>query len=138
MKKSKGLLATIAALLFTTFGAAQNAGAQDQGATTLEEIFVTARRIEENLQDTPIAISAYSPETLEKRQIFDLIIRMVFVILKEQPPMLLFYLSLDGHLGSENSMLLPMLRILSLKDISFIGLRDPTGFIPLNLVRYLN
>ena len=70
MKKSKGLLATIAALLFTTFGATQNAGAQDQGATTLEEIFVTARKIEENLQDTPIAISAYSPETLEKRQIF--------------------------------------------------------------------
>ncbi|HLB29915.1 MAG TPA: TonB-dependent receptor plug domain-containing protein, partial [Gammaproteobacteria bacterium] len=70
MKKSKGLLATIAALLFTTAGATQNAGAQDQGATTLEEIFVTARKIEENLQDTPIAISAYSPETLEKRQIF--------------------------------------------------------------------
>ena len=71
MIKSKGLLATLAALLFTTVWTPQNAGAQNQtSATTLEEVIVTARKIEEKLQDTPIAISAYSPETLEKRQIF--------------------------------------------------------------------
>jgi iron complex outermembrane receptor protein len=37
---------------------------------TLEEITVTARKVSENLQDTPIAISAFSGATLENRQIF--------------------------------------------------------------------
>ena len=32
---------------------------------------VTARRVEERLQDTPIAISAFSSDTLERRQIFN-------------------------------------------------------------------
>jgi iron complex outermembrane receptor protein len=36
----------------------------------LESIVVTARRREENLQDTPISIAAYSGETLQRRQIF--------------------------------------------------------------------
>lgn len=36
----------------------------------LESIIVTARRREENLQDTPLSIAAYSGETLERRQIF--------------------------------------------------------------------
>src|SRR5690606_40574563 len=34
-----------------------------------EEILVTARRRVESLQDTPIAVSAFSAETLEERQI---------------------------------------------------------------------
>jgi len=39
--------------------------------TGLEEIVVTARRREERLQDTPIAVSAFSAETLERQQIFN-------------------------------------------------------------------
>jgi iron complex outermembrane receptor protein len=54
---------------------AQDRGAQAETAGTQaaqrqdEEIFVTARRREESLQDTPIAISAFSAETLQERQI---------------------------------------------------------------------
>jgi iron complex outermembrane receptor protein len=37
---------------------------------TLEEITVTARRVAENLQDTPIAVTAFTGDALENRQIF--------------------------------------------------------------------
>lgn len=36
----------------------------------LESIIVTARRREENLQDTPLSIAAYTGEALQRRQIF--------------------------------------------------------------------
>lgn len=44
----------------------------DSGAADgrLEEITVTARRLRENLQDTPISITAITGEGLERRQIF--------------------------------------------------------------------
>jgi iron complex outermembrane receptor protein len=35
----------------------------------LEEVMVTARRREESLQDVPVAVSAFSAETLDRRQI---------------------------------------------------------------------
>ena len=44
--------------------------AQAGGASVLEEVIVTARRVEENLQDTPISVTALSAESLEERQIF--------------------------------------------------------------------
>jgi iron complex outermembrane receptor protein len=44
--------------------------AQTSDASVLDEVIVTARRVEENLQDTPIAITALSAESLEERQIF--------------------------------------------------------------------
>jgi iron complex outermembrane receptor protein len=37
----------------------------------LEEVIVTARRVRENQQDTPVAITAFSGDALEKRQIFE-------------------------------------------------------------------
>jgi iron complex outermembrane receptor protein len=43
--------------------------AQSQGG--LEEIIVTARRVEENLQDTPVAVTVVSGDALEERQIFE-------------------------------------------------------------------
>ena len=46
--------------------AAQPEGAVAQGARQLEEIVVIARKVEESLQQTPIAISAYSRETLRE------------------------------------------------------------------------
>ena len=48
------------------------AHSQDQAAETtrLEEIIVTARKVEEDLQKTPIAITALSGSALEDRQIF--------------------------------------------------------------------
>jgi iron complex outermembrane receptor protein len=36
----------------------------------LEEVTVTARRVRENLQDTPVAVTALSGDALEQRQIF--------------------------------------------------------------------
>lgn len=44
----------------------QPALAQAQGAGKLEEVVVSARKIEESLQQTPIAVSAYSEETLRE------------------------------------------------------------------------
>ncbi|MGI9291533.1 MAG: TonB-dependent receptor, partial [Gammaproteobacteria bacterium] len=40
-----------------------------QGRTELEEIVVTARKVEERLQDVPISITAFSAEGLRKRNI---------------------------------------------------------------------
>lgn len=47
--------------------------AQDPGApaTDLEAIVVTARRVEERLQDVPISISVYNQEQLSNRNIFN-------------------------------------------------------------------
>jgi iron complex outermembrane receptor protein len=63
-----------ALLVGTAFAAALlggEASAQNSasGATALEEIVVTARRREENLQTTPVAITAVTAETLERRNI---------------------------------------------------------------------
>ena len=45
------------------------AGAESESAETLEAITVTARRREESLQDTPVAITALSADALERQQI---------------------------------------------------------------------
>ncbi|HEU4619670.1 MAG TPA: TonB-dependent receptor plug domain-containing protein, partial [Gammaproteobacteria bacterium] len=50
---------------------AQAPGAGSAGAGRLEEVTVTARRVEENLQDTPIAVSAFTGNALRDRQVFD-------------------------------------------------------------------
>lgn len=42
------------------------------GATALEEVTVTARRREESLQDVPIAVTAFSAESLERRGAADI------------------------------------------------------------------
>ena len=49
---------------------AGTAHAQQASGTTLEEITVTARRVAENLQETPIAITALTGNALEERQVF--------------------------------------------------------------------
>jgi len=60
---------------FALLSAAAPAFAQNQSASettlSLEEIVVNARRVEENLQRVPIAISAVSPDAIEKQQITD-------------------------------------------------------------------
>ncbi|MEE8345382.1 MAG: TonB-dependent receptor [Woeseiaceae bacterium] len=66
--KKTGLLASLAALFAAPAGAQNDATGVD--SLGLEEITVTARRIKENLQDVPVAISAFTADTLERRQIF--------------------------------------------------------------------
>ena len=52
--------------------AAATATAQDQNASGgLEEITVTAQRREQSLQDVPIAITAFTADQLEQRQVFN-------------------------------------------------------------------
>src|SRR6185436_4032838 len=47
------------------------AEAQAPASGSLEEITVTARRVVENLQDTPLAVSVFSGDDLTERQIFE-------------------------------------------------------------------
>jgi len=63
----------VAVVLATSVGLPQSAQAQATSAArraaALEEITVTARRVEENLQDTPVSVAAFTGEALERRQI---------------------------------------------------------------------
>ncbi|HEX2511840.1 MAG TPA: hypothetical protein VHK44_04515, partial [Xanthobacteraceae bacterium] len=56
--------------LAVTAALASPTHAQQQEASTLEEITVTARKVEENLQQTPIAVTAITGAALEDRQVF--------------------------------------------------------------------
>jgi iron complex outermembrane receptor protein len=54
-------------VLSTDDACAQQAGGQNaEGRATLEEVVVTSRRREESLQDVPIAVSAFSAESIER------------------------------------------------------------------------
>ncbi len=46
--------------------------AQNEDTLALEEVLVTAQRREENLQTTPVAITAVTGQTIEKNRIFDM------------------------------------------------------------------
>lgn len=48
---------------------AQQQQAQNQGTTVIEELVVTAQKKEEALQDVPIAVSAFSQDSLEAQKI---------------------------------------------------------------------
>lgn len=62
------LLAGAAWSALSTGAIAQDAPAQtEQAATGVEDVIVTARRTEEAAQRTPLSISAFSGETLERR-----------------------------------------------------------------------
>ena len=45
--------------------------AQDQGAGTIEEVVVTAQRVEQNVQQVPIAVTALSGTALEDNQVIN-------------------------------------------------------------------
>lgn len=64
-KQAAGSLALTTTALFSTPTMAQ----QSEAVVGLEEITVTARRIEENVQRVPIAITALSQETLERQDL---------------------------------------------------------------------
>lgn len=49
-----------------------NAQAQEEDKGVLEEMIVTAQRREENLQITPVAVTAYSGKTVEENRIFNM------------------------------------------------------------------
>lgn len=63
-------VASIGLFLLAAMPGAVHAQEEDIGA--LEEVIVTAQRREENLQTTPVAITAVSSQTIEKNRIFDM------------------------------------------------------------------
>jgi len=65
------LLAGAAWSALSTFAIAQDAAPQS-GATSVDDVIVTARRREENLQDVPVAVTAVSAEALENRGTADI------------------------------------------------------------------
>ena len=68
MTKRTSLLTTVSAAVISALApAAAQEGETRRG--TLDQITVTARRVEENLQDTPVSVAAFTAESLEKRQI---------------------------------------------------------------------
>ena len=67
------LFATTAALALA-FSIGTPAMAQEASEATqtgLDDIVVTARRVEERLQDVPVAITAFNGEALEARNVTD-------------------------------------------------------------------
>jgi len=67
----KGLLLS-GAIVLTSLSVAPVAMAQEGGqAVSTDVITVTARRREENLQDTPVSVAAFTGDMLDDRQIFN-------------------------------------------------------------------
>jgi iron complex outermembrane recepter protein len=88
----------VAAPAFSQNSQTANAGAEAPGAAAssggdLSEIIVTARRIEERLQDVPISISVFSQEQLTNRN----------VVNAEDLALYTPSLSANNNFGSENS-----------------------------------
>ncbi len=48
------------------------AAAQEAGSAKVEEVVITARKAEENLQDVPIAVSAFTADQMDKRSMREL------------------------------------------------------------------
>jgi iron complex outermembrane receptor protein len=59
-------------LLAASAGVVQQAIAQEEDLK-LEEVLVTAERREANLQEVPLAVSAFTPEEMERRQAFNVV-----------------------------------------------------------------
>ncbi len=70
MKRINATAASVAALIFAgglaTPALAQQTAPADDQAVTLDEVIVTAQRREQSLQEVPVAITAFSAETLER------------------------------------------------------------------------
>src|SRR5262249_53517338 len=81
MKINPKCAAAVAAILGTRMGVAaaadQPAPAETAAATGLQEAVVTAQRRAENVQDVPIAIQAFSADTLQQLNVtsFDDLLR---------------------------------------------------------------
>ncbi len=71
MKKILLMSCAFGALLASpqAFAAAAAGSSAGSGATTIGEVVVTAERRETNLQDTPIAVSAFSADTLKNEKV---------------------------------------------------------------------
>jgi len=71
--KTKNLAIIMSAVPIAAIGVDQAAVAQGTSNSAFEEIVVTAQRREQSIYDVPVAISAFSPETIERQGITDLV-----------------------------------------------------------------
>jgi iron complex outermembrane receptor protein len=62
-------LTSAAAALWSVPSLAQSSQADDASGATASDIIVTARRVEEKLQDVPISITVFSQEQLEQHNV---------------------------------------------------------------------
>ena len=69
----KNLAIIMSAVPIGAIGVGQAAVAQETSGSAFEEIIVTAQRREQSIYDVPVAISAFSPETMERQGITDLV-----------------------------------------------------------------
>lgn len=69
--KKSSFFATVSAAAVSMFAPAGASAQEGEGVRSgnLDQITVTARRVEENLQDTPVSVSAFTEESLERQQI---------------------------------------------------------------------
>ena len=71
--KTKNLAIIMSAVPIAAIGVDHAAVAQETSDKVFEEIVVTAQRREQSIYDVPVAISAFSPETIERQGITDLV-----------------------------------------------------------------
>ena len=103
--KTKNLAIIMSAVPIAAIGVDQ-AAAQGASDSAFEEIVVTAQRREQSIYDVPVAISAFSPETIERQGITDLVDLGKFV------PNLNVTGFSAGHTSSAN----PFIRGIGLQD----------------------
>jgi iron complex outermembrane recepter protein len=70
--KRKHLALAISCVLVSPAVWAQDAAPADTGASTLETVKVTARKREETIQDVPVAVTAFTPEAVDRLNIRDI------------------------------------------------------------------
>jgi iron complex outermembrane receptor protein len=104
--KTKNLAIIMSAVPIAAIGVDQAAVAQGTSDKVFEEIVVTAQRREQSIYDVPVAISAFSPETIERQGITDLVDLGKFV------PNLNVTGFSAGHTSSAN----PFIRGIGLQD----------------------
>ena len=68
-RQTYDFIGVIIIAMAATLGLNENVAAQSEA---LEEVIVTARRVNENLQDVPISITAYSGTQLENRMVLNM------------------------------------------------------------------
>lgn len=69
VRTTKNLLGSLGSIPFLLLPAAVTAQQSDGVSALMEEVVVTARKREEGLQETPIAVSAFSGDSLQARGI---------------------------------------------------------------------
>src|SRR5262245_50952068 len=106
LMNKKNCAAIIGAATLTALNVGPVALAQGNDESVFEEVIVTAQKREESIYDVPVAISAFTPETIERQGITDLTDIGKFV------PNLNITGFSAGHTASQN----PFIRGIGLQD----------------------